>query len=155
MIHKFASVSVVAALVFVLASGCGGDGGGTNPSARSGDGFTVSLNVSPSATTPGSRVRFTLTVKNDSGDLRTFTLPTAQEYEFIVYLKSGGQLWRWSSGKMFAQARKKQVISAGGSREFSVDWSAPSGKGGSYQVEGFYMGLPKLRPRAPLEIAPK
>jgi hypothetical protein len=51
----------------------------------------------------GEPLVLALLVRNRSGAPRTLELPSAQIYDFAL-LADGREVWRWSGGRMFAQA---------------------------------------------------
>jgi len=152
------AVALFLIILFGFLVGC--DGGGREsrgPEApvsavKSGEGFTVSLEVSPEAAPTGGNMALTLIVTNKSGEERTFDLNTGQIYEFTAYYDNGDEAWRWSEGMFFTQVINEIRFEAGQSEAYKVSWSTVDVKPGDYTVDGYFLGLPDLRPSVRVEV---
>lgn len=126
-------------------------GSSVTSTKRSGD-FSVSLTAQPRSLESGKGVSLTLTVRNLSAEPRTFELSSSQTYDFVAYEKGGEEVWRWSSGMMFAQVIGSETIEAEGSRVYKVSWSTAGLMPGTYTVEGYFLGLKDVRPGVEIEL---
>jgi hypothetical protein len=66
-------------------------------------------------------VTFTLTVTNPSAEPVFLCFTSTMKYDFIVS-KSGREVWRWSSGKMFAQVLLETALNPEETLQFSQSW---------------------------------
>ncbi len=73
----------------------------------------LNLLLDSSSFTPGDTIIFTLTVENTSPDTIFTLTPTAQLYDLLIYNSKRRAVWRWSSGKFFAQVITKRVFPPG------------------------------------------
>ncbi len=63
-------------------------------------------------------------------------------------------MWRWSKGMFFTQAVNEMKFEPGDSKVFKVAWTAPGVTQGRYEVEGYFIGLPDVRPRIAVKVTP-
>lgn len=68
------------------------------------EGFRVALTIGKTAYSPGEPIRAVLEVSNTTDSAVSLEFLTAQRYEFVILDEQGEEVWRWSDGKMFAQA---------------------------------------------------
>ena len=116
------------------------------------DDLTVSLTANPRVLESGKGLPLTLSIRNLSKKPRTFDLTSGQTYEFIAYEKNRDEVWRWSSGMMFIQIMRSETIEAGGNKVYRVSWPTAGIKPGAYTVNGYFLGLPDLKPGVEIEI---
>jgi hypothetical protein len=67
-------------------------------------------------------VALTLTVANPGRSPVTLQFPSSQQYDFEVR-RAGQVVWRWSAGRMFAQALTSLTLGAGEQRVFTQSWN--------------------------------
>lgn len=156
------SLIAVCTLALFAAGGCDagpveshpppGVGGATG--ALKVHGFEEILRSNPSSANATNTFSLTLNVRNLSGKARSFTLPTAQAYEFSSFSPGGREAWRWSKGMFFTQAVNEMKFEPGDSKVFKVAWTAPGVTQGRYEVEGYFIGLPDVRPRIAVKVTP-
>jgi hypothetical protein len=82
----------------------------------------------------GDRVRFTLVVENGSHEAVSVTFRDSGEADFAVVTDDGEEVWRWSEGRMFAQALQPAEFAPGESAVFEAEW--PSPEPGDYTAVG-------------------
>lgn len=74
-------------------------------------------------------VTFTFTVTNGATAPATIEFPTAQQYDFAVTnIATGGVVWRWSAGRLFAQMLGTRILAPGEKLVFTEQWT-PTVKG--------------------------
>lgn len=90
----------------------------------------------------GETIQFVMTVRNELETQATVEFPTARQSDFIV-VRSGtaDEVWQWSDGRTFAQARSELSFAAGETKTFNVIWNQTSESGvqvrsGTYQARG-------------------
>lgn len=76
-------------------------------------------------------VRFEFTVTNTSDTDFDLSFSDTQQYDFVV-LDDGNEVWRWSTGMMFAQMIQNKTLESGKSVTFEEVWAEP--KKGDYEV---------------------
>ena len=97
-------------------------------------------------------LRITLANPGDTSQRLDFS--SARTHDAIVRAASGGEVWRWSHGRQFAQMLSELTLAPGESRELSLRWD-PSQAEGSAPGGGDYVAIgliPALG--APLQSAP-
>lgn len=72
----------------------------------------------------------------DSKDIK-LTFTTAQRQEFTAVDERGKEVWRWSSGKMFAQQVTEMKIEAGATYNFFGKIEAGVLPAGKYKISGW------------------
>lgn len=160
-----AIVVILAACAALVTSLCGCSGAGpveTRPPAGTGvasgvkkdQGFEVIVRSEPEVTGTTGTFSLTLNVRNLSGKARSFALPSGQTYEFIAFASDGHEAWRWSQGMFFTQAVSDVAFNSGDSKVFKVAWNPAGFAPGKYRVEGYFLGLPDLRPWVRVEVKP-
>jgi hypothetical protein len=144
--------AVVAVIVVLLAAGCSAAppepkkpaNRQMSSAVEKVNGISVSLRSEPAVTAPGGTFALTLVVRNLSGKAVT--------YDFLTFRKGGEEIWRWSRGVLFTQALNPVTIEPGGSEVYKVAWNTGSTGTGLYTIQGFFMGLPDVRPAVSVEI---
>ena len=73
---------------------------------------------------------------------------SAQEYDFVI-TKEGKEIWRWSTGKVFAMMMDEIVLQPGQSLRFAETWDQKESQGefvspGEYQVVGVLKSVPEI-----------
>jgi hypothetical protein len=96
-------------------------------------------------------ITLVVTIRNRGDAARSLTLPTSQTHDCIVQAGKGGEVWRWSSGRMFAQVITELTFAPGESRSFTATWDQTDPKGaplppGEYRAVGLVpAGAPGVR----------
>lgn len=115
------------------------------PEARSEPDLPLQLAISTDRPiyTPGQTVRFTLLLTNRGETDITLSFRSSQQADFVVR-REDKEIWRWSNGRMFAQALTKIKLEPGGQREILATWDQNDGKGntapaGSYDAVGLIL----------------
>lgn len=117
-------------------------------------GISVSIRSDPAITGPGGSFSLTLVVRNLSGKPFSWTSPSGQTYEFLAFDKAGNEVWRWSKGMVFIQIVTQITINPGDSKVYKVAWNTAGMSAGLYTIQGYFLGLPSLRPSVSVEIKP-
>lgn len=164
-VRSTALAACACALALALALGCAGCSTAppeprkpTNARAatavvKSG-GISVSLRSDPAVTGPGGTFSLTLVVRNLSSKPFSWTSPSGQTYEFLAFDKGGSEVWRWSEGKVFIQIVTQVTIAPSETKVYKVAWNTAGTAAGLYTIQGYFLGLPTLRPSVSVEITP-
>jgi len=156
LVPALAAVTIVALALCGCSSGTPEPKRPSNPrmssSVQKVNGISVTLRAQPAVAKQGGTFDLTLTVRNLSGKPVTYTLPTGQTYEFIASTKGGGDVWRWSQGKFFTEAVNTIALAPGASKDFKVAWDLGTTAAGLYTIQGFFLGLPGVRPTVSVEV---
>lgn len=70
----------------------------------------------------GEPIELVLTVRNAGDDAFRLPLSSAQSHDFAIGAMDGGELWRWSSGRRFAQQLGELALAPGEERSFRATW---------------------------------
>lgn len=116
------------------------------------DGLSVTLRSTPAFASAGGTFTLTLNLRNLSRRDASFELPTEQAFDFQAFDSAGGEVWRWSSGVMFAQVATKLRLVPGESLVYKVAWDADELPEGLYTVSGCFLGLPGTAPAVTVEV---
>ena len=85
----------------------------------------------------GEEIDFYLTSNNTTNEPITLTFSDSQQYEFYITSASGGEVWRWSADKVFAQINSQLILPAQGTIEASEDWDQILLVGGSIPIGSY------------------
>ena len=77
------------------------------------------------------KLRFTLSVKNNTPKMLELRFPDGQTHDFVVKDFAGKEVWRWSEGRMFTSAMKSETIKGKGETAFEESWDT-KGQHGSF-----------------------
>src|ERR1700704_1128123 len=77
------------------------------------------------------KLRFTLSVKNNTTKMLELRFPDGQTHDFYVKDFAGKVIWRWSEGRMFTSAMRSETIKSKGETAFEESWNT-EGQHGSY-----------------------
>ncbi|MFB6172184.1 MAG: BsuPI-related putative proteinase inhibitor [Haloarculaceae archaeon] len=77
-------------------------------------------------------VRFVLAVTNGNDAAVELTFPEGARADFAVH--DGGEVWRWSDGRAFAQVVETVRLAPGETIEFEGEWPDPDP--GRYEATG-------------------
>jgi hypothetical protein len=77
------------------------------------------------------KLKFTLSVKNNTPKMLELRFPDGQTHDFVVKDFAGKEVWRWSEGRMFTSAMKSETIKGKGETAFEESWDT-NGQHGSF-----------------------
>lgn len=77
------------------------------------------------------KLRFTLSVRNNTTKMLEITFPDGQTHDFVVKDFAGKEIWRWSQGRMFTSAMKSETLKGKGETVFEESWNS-EGMHGSF-----------------------
>ena len=146
-----AFLALIFIVLILVLPGCGSTPQAATSTVSS-EGVVVSLFAEPMTVKPGSQTLLTLTVRNTTSSKKSFSLPSAMEFDFAAFVKSGTEVWRYSSGKAFAQVVTTKEIAPGAMLTYRAGWTPTSA--GKYTVQGYFAGSPDVRPQFQLDVAP-
>jgi len=85
----------------------------------------MSLDGSLDVSSAGGSVEFTFTVENTGDAPVSMQFSDGQTFDIVVE-DDGGEVWRWSSGMMFAQMLQSKELSAGDRMRETATWEDPA-----------------------------
>ena len=99
----------------------------------------VAENAAPIVTTfditrpkeDADKLKFTLSVKNNTTKMLELRFPDGQTHDFVVKDFAGKEVWRWSKGRMFTSAMRSETLKGKGETEFEESWDT-NGQHGSF-----------------------
>lgn len=106
----------------------------------------------------GAPVDLTLTLRNRGPAAVTFSFPTAQRFDVVLYDDNCREIWRWSRGRMFAQVLGSLTVAPGAIVTYRVRWDQRDQGGrpvrlGAYEARVVFLG--KRTPRSgPVVLSP-
>ena len=77
------------------------------------------------------KLRFTLSVKNNTTKMLELRFPDGQTHDFVVKDFAGKEVWRWSQGRMFTSAMRSETLRGKGETAFEESWDS-KGQHGSF-----------------------
>ena len=77
------------------------------------------------------KLRFTLSVKNNTTKMLELRFPDGQTHDFVVKDFAGKVIWRWSEGRMFTSAMRSETLKGKGETAFEESWNI-EGQHGSF-----------------------
>ncbi|MEM2849628.1 MAG: BsuPI-related putative proteinase inhibitor [Candidatus Bathyarchaeia archaeon] len=92
----------------------------------------------------GEEVKMSITVANKGQSPIELIFTSTQRYDFMV-LKDGGEVWRWSNGKVFAMILESLPLKPGEKRTYTETWRPEDVAPGEYKVVGVVTSQPKYR----------
>jgi hypothetical protein len=98
------------------------------------------------------RVRLVLNVTNAGGGASVLEFPTMQRYDFAIESADGGEVWRWSEGRMFAQALGTEQLGPGETLRYEEEWDHGGRRGRYTAVATLASTSHALEQRADFEI---
>jgi hypothetical protein len=135
------------------------------PQDRYGDRSTVvsdgavryAATVSHAVVRPGRPVGVSLRIRNTGAAAVTWSFPTLQRFDAIVYDSACRESWRWSRGRMFAQMVGALTLGPEEITSYGVRWDQRDNEGrqaapGAYELRVVFLGRPA--PRAAAVILP-
>jgi hypothetical protein len=102
-------------------------------------------------------VDLVLEVHNAGESPHALEFATARTHDFAVLDAQGVELWRWSRGRLFAQALEEIELAPGETRRFAASWDKRDASGalappGLYRVLGTLACSPSPPPVGPVEL---
>jgi len=77
------------------------------------------------------KLRFTLSVRNNTTKMVELRFPDGQTHDFLVKDFAGKEVWRWSEGRMFTSAMRSETLKGKGETNFEESWDS-KGQHGSF-----------------------
>ena len=77
------------------------------------------------------KLRFTLSIKNNTTKMLELRFPNGQTHDFVVKDFAGKEVWRWSQGRMFTSAMRSETLKGKGETAFEESWDT-NGQHGSF-----------------------
>ena len=77
------------------------------------------------------KLRFTLSIKNNTTKMLELRFPDGQTHDFVVKDFAGKEVWRWSQGRMFTSAMRSETLKGKGETAFEESWNT-NGQHGSF-----------------------
>ena len=77
------------------------------------------------------KLRFTLSVKNNTTKMLELRFPDGQTHDFYVKDFAGKVIWRWSEGRMFTSAMRSETLKGKGETAYEESWNT-EGQHGSF-----------------------
>jgi hypothetical protein len=77
------------------------------------------------------KLKFTLSVKNNTTKMLELRFPDGQTHDFVVKDFAGKEVWRWSQGRMFTSAMRSETLKGKGETAFEESWDT-NGQHGSF-----------------------
>src|SRR5262245_4084135 len=105
----------------------------------------------------GAPVTLALEVTNRGGEPRALKFTSARGCDFAVFDAQGREIWRWSRGRLFAQALERVELAPGGSQRFTATWDQRDASGaltppGSYRAVASLASASAPAPAGPVEL---
>jgi len=70
------------------------------------------------------KLRFTLSVRNNTSKMLELRFPDGQTHDFVVKDFAGKEVWRWSEGRMFTSAMRSETLKGKGETAFEESWNS-------------------------------
>ena len=77
------------------------------------------------------KLRFTLSVKNNTTKMLELRFPDGQTHDFYVKDFAGKVIWRWGEGRMFTSAMRSETLKGKGETAYEESWNT-EGQHGSF-----------------------
>ena len=77
------------------------------------------------------KLKFTLSVKNNTTKMLELRFPDGQTHDFVVKDFAGKEVWRWSQGRMFTSAMRSETLKGKGETAFEESWDT-NGQHGTF-----------------------
>ncbi len=115
------TVSLLAAAVLFFACGPRAQSVVSSTRAKTGADTVVAARVSIDTT--AGQVRFVIAVHNGTRRSVELNFPDGYTHDFVVLDSTGGEIWKWSEGRLFTQAMQNRLLGAQDSVRFGEQWS--------------------------------
>ncbi len=83
----------------------------------------------------GEEVELSVAVNNTGSNPVELIFTSAQHYDFVV-LKDDNEVWRWSSGKVFAMVLEQLSLKPGEKQTYRETWKPRDAMPGEYKLTG-------------------
>lgn len=160
------ATAAAGALLAAALLACGPGGDGTDAGASAGEGradaparptpaetsdagsagdrarpaYGIRLTTDRAVYSPGDTIRMRLEVFRRGGEALTLSFPTAQRHDFVLRGPDtsgpGGEVWRWSEGRFFAQSTATVTLDADRPAITATAVRPAPGTPGLYRLEG-------------------
>lgn len=105
----------------------------------------------------GEPIDLVLEIRNGGATPLALEFATARTHDFAVQDPEGREVWRWSHGRLFAQALTSLELAAGETRRFAATWDQRDASGhlvgaGRYRVIATLACVPAPPPAGPVEL---
>jgi hypothetical protein len=105
----------------------------------------------------GAPVALVLEVRNAGEAPRRVEFATARTHDFALLDAGGREVWRWSRGRLFAQALSETELAPGEARRYTATWHQRDAAGepappGRYRALGSLACLPAPLTAEPVEL---
>jgi hypothetical protein len=145
----------------LLAAAAPGGGAGSEPAAAPGLELAFEIRDASGAGAQrfarGEAIGLALVARNAGGTPLRLDFASARTHDFAVADAAGHEVWRWSRGRLFAQALSQIELGPGESRRFEATWHQRDASGrpvppGRYRVVASLACVPAPPPVGPLEL---
>lgn len=132
-----------------LVAGCGGDGEeeqGSAPTSAGSGGVTLAVASEPDPPVVGKPVTWSLTVANDGAEAVSLTFSSGKRGDVVLEREGGGEVYRWSDGRVFTEAVSKQEIGPGQEVVYQLEEPSLSVEPGDYTLVATLAAEPEVEP---------
>lgn len=125
---------MVVVVAVTLLGACGRDRAGSgDDEAHSGGGLDLGVTSDPDPPRSGEPVVWDLRVRNGGDEPATLTFSSGKDGD-VVLRRGGEEVYRWSAGRLFTQAVRKEVIGPGEERTYRLEEAALPVEPGAYEL---------------------
>jgi hypothetical protein len=160
--------AVVLVGIFILSS-CSSPGPadkpGPKPSLKSGthestatvDSLKLTIKVGRTQYQRNQPVPLRLVVANNSSKRIDLKFPSSKTHDFQIIDNHGREIWRWSAGKVFAQAFVERQLGSGEDEIYTAQWNQKDNDNkdvspGKYRVKADFLAVGRSKGVGPLTI---
>lgn len=139
-------VPALLAVLAVLATGCGDDGGGQQTGDPPGGGIALSVAFEPDPPVAGEPVTWSLTVRNDGGEAVILTFPSGKRGDVLLEGAGDEEVYRWSEGRFFTEAVTRHELSPDQEVVYRLEEPSLSVEPGDYDLVATLAAEPEVGP---------
>ena len=99
-------------------------------------GFGVTLGADNAVYNSGDLIRITFEVFNNTAEPVSLDFRSSQRYDFVIEDQQQKEVWRWSAGRMFAQALGTETLGPNRPRLTYQETCADKMEPGTYTIQG-------------------
>jgi len=96
----------------------------------------------------GETITLVVKIRNTTDSEQTLTLPSSQDHDCTVSEQDGEEIWKWSGGRMFAQALTEMTFAPGEEKRFAQRWNQVCSDG-TIAAVGRYVVVGSIPARVP------